>query len=164
MPPMLTYNKSIGGFNMTFVPITHPHNVDLWWKLISEEPRFENDSKSDWVGEHIFEIHEGNTLVGFISYSCWEEGDYCLSCVYILAEYRRKGYASQAIRKLLNKVKNETNIVYGFVHKDNSEAIKLYQKIGFKFLSKEGYYEIVDPMPKKCKMSENFYEFGVIFK
>lgn len=129
--------------------------------LVSKEPQLHGDfKKEDWLGQHIFEIHHKDKLVGFVSYCYWDKA-YCLSCVYILKEFRNLGIATAVIRKLINKLKDKTTLLYGFVYKNNAPAIKIYKNFGFKFLSKNNYYEIENPSPEVCPLDNDFYEFGL---
>ena len=46
--------------------------------------------------------------------------------IYLEEEYRNKGIGTDIIRKILNN-----NIVYLWVYKENTRAIKLYKQLGF---------------------------------
>ena len=50
--------------------------------------------------------------------------------IYIEEEYRNKGIGTDIIKNILN----ENNIVYLWVYKKNTKAIKLYMKMGFKII------------------------------
>ena len=43
---------------------------------------------------------------------------------------RGKGYGTQVLKDLVNKYKNEYDLIYCFVDSDNEGAIKLYKKLG----------------------------------
>lgn len=139
-------------------PIDNKEHVNLFWECIKNEPTIDSMTFADWVGEFIYDIYVKNNHVGFISYSNWEDAC-CISCVYILPNYRRLGIATAAIRKLLYDVK--FNRFYGFVYKYNP-AIDIYPKLGFKFLnkSKSGYI-ISDYKNPDCLVTDDdFLEFG----
>jgi len=64
---------------------------------------------------------------------------------------RNKGYASKALNLLINKCRNELNIVYLFcnIYKDNKASIRLFEKCGFQFVDERkldgkpvNYYEL----------------------
>lgn len=139
-------------------PIDNKEHVRLFWDSIKNEPAIDSMTYSDWVGEFIYDIYLDQQHVGFIAYSNWE-GHCCLSCVYILPDYRRQGIATAAIRKLLYTVKFD--IVYGFVYKHNP-AIEIYPKLGFKFLDKNSRnYIVADYNSPDCFMTKDeFLEFG----
>ena len=144
---------------LKIMPIDNRNNVDVFWDCIKDEPVIDSMKKEDWVGEFIYEIHYKNKLVGFIAYSKWDEAC-CLSCIYVFEPYRRLGIASAAIRKISYMTK-DYEFFYGFVHKDNP-AVKLYQKLGFKFLDKNRIGYILNvPTDDTALVQNNFYEFGV---
>lgn len=64
---------------------------------------------------------------------------------------RNKGYASKALNLLINKCRNELNIVHLFcnIYKDNKASIRLFEKCGFQFVDERkldgkpvNYYEL----------------------
>ena len=144
---------------LTLKHIDNAFGVNMWYDLISKEPVMSSHKKEDWVGENIHEIFYQNKLVGYISYSRWEN-QYCLSCVYILEEFRHKGIATAAIRKVFFQLKGLGEYLYGFVHKDNSNAISMYSKLGFKFLNASHETYLYETPNDKCCLNEGFYEFG----
>lgn len=87
-----------------------------------------------------FLICEENKEVGFFSFLEGEE--IFLSKVYILKDYRQKGYLSKVINYLINKKKTITLRV----NKENEIAINAYKRLGFKETKEdkspigEGYY------------------------
>lgn len=147
---------------ITFYDIDNEEMVNFWYNLISAEPIMDSGKKEDWVGETIYQIHYKNNLVGFIAYSRWKNA-YCLSCIYILEPYRHQEIATTAIRKLAYQLKSKTNGFYGFVHKDNVNAIKTYRKLGFKYLNKARSGYIYDSPNDDCVVTDDgFYEFGKV--
>ena len=48
----------------------------------------------------------------------------------IFPEYRRRGYAEKAIKKIVSKYKDKYDLIYCFVDAGNVPAIMLYKKIG----------------------------------
>lgn len=65
--------------------------------------------------------------------------------------YRNKGYAAKALNLLIDKCRNELNIVHLFcnIYKENKASIRLFEKCGFQFVDErklEGksvnYYEL----------------------
>lgn len=145
-----------------FQDIDNQRNVDFWYTLISAEPVMDSAKKDDWVGETIYEIYHKNNLVGFISYSRWGDA-YCLSCIYILSAYRNQGIATAAIRKLAYQLKSKTKNFYGFVHKDNANAIKMYHGLGFKYLNQARFGYIYENPNDDCAITDDgFYEFGKV--
>jgi len=66
-------------------------------------------------------------------------------------QYRNKGYATEALRLLINYCRNELKIVHAFcnIFKENTTSIRLFEKCGFQFVeerfldgNKVNYYEL----------------------
>lgn len=146
---------------LEFKPINNADNTfELFYELIKNEPQIDIPKKDDWLGECIYEIHHNNNLVGFVVYSRYDD-DFCLSCIYIFKEKRNRGIATATLRKVMNTLKGKCNLLYGFVCKNNDIAINIYRKLGFRFLSNERLYNILNPSEDKCILQNDFYEFGV---
>ncbi|MBZ4212639.1 GNAT family N-acetyltransferase [Mycoplasma sp. U97] len=54
--------------------------------------------------------------------------------VFCLADYRKRGYASQCVYKLTNEIAKKGKKPVLFYNDDNHKASKIYQKIGYKNL------------------------------
>lgn len=151
-------------FEISIEPIIQEH-IQPFFIRIKEEPQIDGFKPEDWIGEQMFDIFQvtkdKKIHVGYITFSNWGDGAYCLSCIYIIEGFRHKGIGSAAIRKLQNKLKR-CRLFYGFVHKDNEKAIEMYKKLGFKYLSNNRIYDLDYPSIDKCKdaMQGEFYEFG----
>lgn len=66
----------------------------------------------------------------------------------VLAPYRGRGIGSALVRRVLDEAEKEPRItsVYLHVQTSNTDAIKLYERLGFEVGEKiEGYYKRVDP-------------------
>lgn len=85
-------------------------------------------------------IYENEEAIGFFSYTI----DSCifLSKLYILKDYRQKGYA----KKTINFLKKEKLPIKLRVNKNNKVAIKAYQNLGFVIIEK-----------KKSSIGNGFY-------
>lgn len=144
-----------------FIDIDNEEGVDKWYDLISKERTMDSATKEDWLGCHILEIYYKGNHVGYIAYRRYG-GNYCLACIYVLAEYRHQGIATAAIRKLNYMLNDFGTWLFGFVHKENLNAILLYIKLGFKFLNKERtLYSCGIATSDTCDLTEDgFYEFG----
>ena len=89
--------------------------------------------------ENILTIKEKNKLIGFIHYSRIYE---CLEIQNIIVDkmWRNKGYASKLLNALITKNKDAQKIILE-VNENNQQAIKLYNKLGFKEISlRDRYY------------------------
>jgi len=81
-------------------------------------------------------------IIGYLDYSVmYERGE--INYIFILKEYRNQKIGS----KLLEYMINNTNLdeISLEVNKNNTNAIKLYQKYGFREVNiRKGYYDGVD--------------------
>ncbi|MEM2740176.1 MAG: GNAT family N-acetyltransferase [Candidatus Bathyarchaeia archaeon] len=103
-----------------------------WWGYITPETISNSIAKGAlWFGVkangRIVSVTSGKIL--------FKLGRYVLAHVGIVAtheRYRRMGYATSTLSKLLEKLLVNANIVSIYVLADNYPAIKLYEKLGFK--------------------------------
>lgn len=83
-------------------------------------------------GYEYYLLNNGKYVIGFISF-LKDEDTLRLSNIYVLEEYRNKGYCSLAIKKILKNCKDTTiKTVTIILNKLNEEALKLYSDMGFK--------------------------------
>ena len=73
--------------------------------------------------------------------------------IALLPEYRSQGWGGQLIQALLNEAEENNQVVRLYVFKENHQAYRLYQRLGFKDLGEEGglylkmEWEKDSPMP-----------------
>lgn len=48
----------------------------------------------------------------------------------IFPKYRNKGYGTKAIKQIVNKYKSKYKLIYCYVDKTNTDAIRFYKRIG----------------------------------
>ena len=80
-------------------------------------------------------IYKDDEMVGFLLYCIADfDNNYWIYRLMIDEKYQRKGYAYQAMLKLLEIITADKNHnkIYIDHHPDNIEANKLYSKLGFK--------------------------------
>ena len=82
-------------------------------------------------------------IIGYIEYAViYDKVE--LNFIYIVEKYRKKGYAQKLLDYMFNNLNDVSNITLE-VNINNISAIKLYEKNGFKVVSKrENYYNGVD--------------------
>ena len=84
-------------------------------------------------------IYDGGNMVGFAMYGCFEEegqnGRVWLDRLLIDRRYQGKGYGAAALEGLLERLRGEygKKEIYLSVYENNSVAIALYSKAGFRF-------------------------------
>lgn len=86
-------------------------------------------------------IEKDGELVGYMIFSCIL-GDANLDNIAIKKEHRKLGFASVLIEKLIKiSEENEWNQIMLEVRNSNREAISLYEKFGFRYIStRKNYY------------------------
>lgn len=79
-------------------------------------------------------IYKDNSMVGFASYILDEEGDMNLYKFMIDKHYQGKGYGKESLYLVMDIIKKEAKKkeVWLSLHPNNTVAIKLYDKYGFK--------------------------------
>jgi len=84
-----------------------------------------------------------NEIIGYIEYAViYDKVE--LNFIYIVEKYRKKGYAQSLLDYMFSSIKDVSDITLE-VNINNISAIKLYEKNGFKVVSKrENYYNGVD--------------------
>ena len=60
-------------------------------------------------------------------------------CVNINEEFRRKGYATLMLQRIIRKFRKDERPLLLYVLKDNSIAIHLYKKLGFEIIGEFGF-------------------------
>ena len=84
-----------------------------------------------------------NEIIGYIEYAVFYD-KVELNFIYIVEKYRKKGYAQSLLDYMFSSIKDVSDITLE-VNINNISAIKLYEKNGFKVVSKrENYYNGVD--------------------
>jgi RimJ/RimL family protein N-acetyltransferase len=89
-----------------------------------------NMSDAD-IKSTIKEIHFEGKLAGYIGFSEYEEnGSKCLGIGNFMIIERGKGIGSAVIQNIVEKYKNQYDLIYCFVDAKNEGAIRLYKKLG----------------------------------
>ena len=84
-------------------------------------------------------IYNYNQIIGFAMYGLWENewayGRVLLDRFMIENEFKGRGYGSESLKLILNRIYNEynRNEIYLSIYETNDLAIKMYEKIGFQF-------------------------------
>ncbi|WP_400203496.1 GNAT family N-acetyltransferase [Candidatus Methanomassiliicoccus intestinalis] len=81
-------------------------------------------------------IYDEDILIGFAMYCFWKEDQHVWMDRFLIAsEFQGKGYGSAVFPQLLKKIESEYQCseIYLSVFKDNTAAINLYEKNGFRF-------------------------------
>jgi len=78
-------------------------------------------------------IYDDDVMVGFLMYACDpDDGRYYIPRFMIDEKFQRKGYGRQAMKMLLDFLRDEKIGLVDIIHKpDNEVAIKLYKSFGF---------------------------------
>lgn len=89
-----------------------------------------NMSDTD-IKSSIKEIHFEGKLAGYIGFSAYEEnGSKCLGIGNFMIIERGKGLGSAVIQNIVEKYKDQYDLIYCFVDAKNDGAIRLYKKLG----------------------------------
>lgn len=91
-----------------------------------------------------FVIGVGEMSVGIVEV-CWEENRIMLDALAILPEYRRKGYGTQIMRRLLDQfLKWDVSEITLIVASANHEAYRLYESMGFEWKETKSVWYVTE--------------------
>ena len=94
---------------------------------------FKSDTKmsDEDIKNNIKELYIDNKLVGYIGFSIYNEEDSkCLGIGNFMIIDRGKDYGTAIIKDIIEKYKNDFDLIYCYVNANNEQAIKLYNKLG----------------------------------
>lgn len=85
-----------------------------------------------------------DSIVGFLMYSKDKDsdvGNYCgeIMVIYLLKEFQNKGVGSKLMEEAEQRMRGDFEQLSVWVFEDNKQAIKFYERFGFKA---DGIYEI----------------------
>lgn len=69
--------------------------------------------------------------VGKVGLSFYDDIDALgLGSFEIFPKYRNQGYGTKAIKQIINRYKDKYKLIYCYVDKTNTDAIRFYERIG----------------------------------
>ena len=114
---------------------------------------FEAFLKGSYYRFYLTKLEDRDTIIGTVSFSHIDRGAYrsCILGYKLLPEYQKKGYALEAITRLISAIFDEEKLhrVEAFVLRDNQASINLLTRIGFE---NEGIARSV------IKLKDGFYD------
>lgn len=114
----------------TYTPLLPEGQVDYMLEKFQSEKAVKEQMKNG--GYEYYVLVDENGISGFTGI-VKEEGRLFLSKLYVHSSARRKGYATKVFEFLKGVAKeNGCAYIYLTVNKDNSNAVKTYEKSGFK--------------------------------
>jgi len=108
-----------------------------------------------------FDIYLGEKPIGKITFTYYDDIKALgLSNFEIVKEKRNQGFGTKTILHIINNYKNKYNLIYCYVDRNNTGAIKLYNRIGHVFTDKDKTNEYgeyyVELYKNKEKVEEQF--------
>ena len=101
---------------------------DLSKEEIDKINNYVNDEVLKLINDY-YNIIVDNKIVGCLLLTNKNDGK-LLDEIYLEEEYRNKGIGTDIIKNILK----DNNIVYLYVYKENTKAISLYKRLGFKVI------------------------------
>lgn len=102
------------------------------------------------ITENIFYlIIKNGKVVGDVAYEMKDENHAYISGLAVAKEFQRRGIAKQAMKIILEKLKN-IELVDLVTHPENENAIRLYESLGFKQIGEpiKNYFDDGEPRIK----------------
>ena len=134
----------------------HNSEIDfMTWRDLNEVVRLEQESFSNPWPRISFELSLGDSdvdalvtksrgmVVGYLIASD-RDGEYLIANLAVQKMYRRQGLAGELVSKALDLARvRGSSLAVLEVRESNQEAIRLYERLGFKFVEKNpGYYSL----------------------
>lgn len=96
---------------------------------------FESFLRGNYYRYYFTTLEDRDTIIGTASFSHIDRGAYrsCIIGYKLLPEYQKKGYAMEALTRLISAIFEEEKLhrIEAFVLKDNQSSINLLTRIGF---------------------------------
>lgn len=89
---------------------------DHWWRILDDMTKK-------------FTIKVNGKKVGEIKATIYGK-QIGLGSFEIYPQYRNKGYGTKALKRLINELKKDYDLIYCFIDKDNDVALHIYKKLG----------------------------------
>jgi predicted acetyltransferase len=114
--------------------------IKAFWLCHNNEAQNTDETLEDynsWTASgHLFYLIKlGDKYIGFAHLASRGAEIDWLEDLFILPEYQRRGFGSQAVKKLENHVKQYSESMYIEAAARNIQAIKLYRKLGYDCLN-----------------------------
>ena len=126
--------------------ISSSKDIQVFYQSMQDVFDTDADMDDKEVRKYMKSIKFNNKIIGYIGFSKYNiDGKKYLGIgnFMILPEYQHSGYGKKVIADLIDRYKDKYDEIYCYVDKDNSDAIKFYQKIAtvdLDNLTKYGYY------------------------
>ena len=122
----------------SFNAVEPPKTADFYtipYQSAILKSEFSGFLRGTYARYYIFHISNPNIIIGTVSFSNILRGPYnsCIIGYKLLPEYRGKGYASEAVSRLISAVFSENFIhrIEAYVLPSNTASIKLLAGLGF---------------------------------
>ena len=89
-------------------------------------------------GSCFMNIVEDNKIIASLYVNPYNNTAYIIRDVFVLPEYRNKGYGKKLISEILEHLIPTNRNIYLYTNPKNEAAIKLYTSYKFKLIKKEG--------------------------
>ena len=124
-----------------------PVSLDNFWDVIDIKI---NKEQEQYIPDNIFllaiskiiphciplAVYNDNIVIGFLMYGLDESREnYWIHIMMMDDKHQGKGYAKETFRKILSEIKKDKSVhkILLAVNKGNINAVKIYEKLGFKF-------------------------------
>lgn len=127
---LIIENLAIEIWREYYIPIIGKEQVDyMLGKFQSENTIYDQINNEGYI---YYLIYEDRNYIGYFGIQV-KEKELFLSKIYIKSAERGKGYGKKVIRFLEQLTRGKAlNVISLTVNKNNSNAIKAYEKLGFK--------------------------------
>lgn len=119
------------------------------WIINAQKVSLRNDPTKDWLAYSIV-LKEENRVIGSIGCSYYDDLDKVGITYFIGAEYRGKGYATEAVNSYLRYFFSNYHVdeIIATIREENVASWRAIEKTDFKLVEKKMYQDINDEKPE----------------
>ena len=138
--------ESLSESAFSYNKISNSKDIQAFYQSMQDVFDTSADIDNKEVRKYMKSIKFNNKVIGYIGFSKYNiDGKKYLGIgnFMILPDYQHSGYGKKVIADLVDRYKDKYDEIYCYVDKDNTNAIKFYQKIAtinLDNLTKYGYY------------------------
>ena len=118
-----------------------PEDRDAYFSLLVRKPSYSPELAAEMIRPilehededeyHAIRLKTGKEMIGWIALQREKRGEPEIG-IYLLEPYRNRGYGTEAIRLLVNRVYREYGVdcVYAYVMRKNLQSRRVFEKLG----------------------------------
>lgn len=163
---MQTNESAITEYSMKPLKPEQMKEYYKWFKVVFNDTKdsiTEKETKSTKV------IYYNNEIIGYVAFSRYKDGNeryLGLGNFMIIPKYQRSGHGANVVKYIIDKYKDDYNLIYCWVDRSNTNAVNFYKKIAKVNMNTQSnpdqyYVEFYRKGKKNMNKASNLNEFSV---